>query len=189
MEQRLSRRRSMNLSAGQFATVPTDERMVSLPYAVRERHKIATLRVQAVFRGNVGRKKAGQLRSCRLMQAYVRGWLVRRHLDEVIFGWAAYDHAVRELKSFCEENSLTMHQLFDELDIDQNGTLVIEELQQFIIDHPALDLDQDEITALAYHLDNNQDHQIGIKEFVHSMLKHEKKNWKILKQDGTNIKI
>lgn len=109
------------------------------------------------------------------MQAYVRGWLVRRHLDEVIFGWAAYDHAVRELKSFCEENSLTMHQLFDELDIDQNGTLVIEELQQFIIDHPALDLDQDEITALAYHLDNNHDHQIGIKEFVHSMLKHEKK--------------
>ena len=34
MEQRLSRKRSMNLSAGQFATVPTDERMVSLPYAV-----------------------------------------------------------------------------------------------------------------------------------------------------------
>ena len=63
------------------------------------------------------------------MQAYVRGWLVRRHLDEVIFGWAAYDHAVRELKSFCEENSLTMHQLFDELDIDQNGTLVINKLE------------------------------------------------------------
>jgi len=153
--------------------------MITLPYAVRERHKISCLRVQAVFRGNRGRKKASEKRSCIIIQAYIRGWRVRRHLDEVVFGWATYDYAVQQLKKHCKDNNMTLHQLFDELDIDQDETIAIEELQQFFIDHPSLNLDKDEITALVYHLDHNQDHNIGLKEFIHSMLKHDKKLEKI----------
>ena len=146
-----------------------------LPYAVRERHKVASLRVQAVFRGNKGRRTALQLKATRMIQAQVRGWRVRRHLDQVVFGWAAYDHAVTALKTYCQETNKTMHELFDEFDIDKDQGITIEEVQQFFIEHPAIDLDKDEIQALAYHLDHNQNHVVDLKEFVHSMQNHEKK--------------
>ena len=146
-----------------------------LPYAARERHKVASLRVQAVFRGNKGRRTALQLKATRMIQAQVRGWRVRRHLDQVVFGWAAYDHAVTVLKTYCQEKNKTMHELFDEFDIDKDQSITIEEVQQFFIEHPAIDLDKDEIQALAYHLDHNQNHVVDLKEFVHSMQNHEKK--------------
>ena len=167
------------LKAGQFAAEPEDLNKVVLPYRVRERHKIATLRVQAVFRGNVGRKKTNELFAARKIEAYIRGWRVRKELNKVVFGWAAYDYAVTQLKKHCKEKNMSIHALFDDLDIDEDGSIQLEELQQFLITHPALDLDDDEIKALVYHLDHNQDHDIGMKEFVHSMLKHEKKVGKI----------
>lgn len=164
-------------SRGAYGTEDTTEEKeeIALPFIVRERHRVATLRVQSVFRGNRGRMKAHRARAIRLIQAFIRGWRVRHHLDEVIFGWAAYDHAVKTLKQFAKENNLSLHELFKEIDIDGDQNIQVEELQQFFAEHPALDLDKDELSALAYHLDHNRDHNVGLQEFVHSMVKHDKK--------------
>lgn len=170
---------SAGLTTADFDKV--DKRSRSSIY--RQRHRDATVRLQSHYRGDKARKEVRQLRASIALQRVVRGYNVRKDLDAVIFGWAAYDNVVTTLKNHVKNTpGMDVHQLFSDLDVDEGGDFSLYELQKFFTMHPTLQLDSTAAEALMYHIDSGRDGKVSKREFLRAFFNHKAQVGKIKKK-------
>lgn len=149
-------------------------------FSFRQRHRDATLQLQAHYRGDKARRKVRDLKASITLQRAYRGYHVRKDLDAIIFGWAAYDNVVTTLKQYVQDTpGLDIHGLFDDLDVDEGGDFTLYELQKFFLAHPALALDGTAAEALVYHIDSGRDGMVSKREFLRAFNNHKEKVGKI----------
>ena len=152
-------------------------------FSFRQRHRDATLRLQAHYRGDKARREVRNIKASITLQRAYRGYNVRKDLDAVIFGWAAYDNVVTTLKQYVKDTpGLDMHGLFGDLDVDEGGDFTLYELQKFFAAHPALALDGASAEALVYHIDSGRDGMVSKREFLRAFNNHKEKVGKIKKK-------
>jgi hypothetical protein len=127
---------------------------------------LAALKIQSLRRGSVDRAQVKRQVAARKIQARQRGKMQRRHFEKTKHAYLTFSIACGQIKKWADWNDLALDEIFADMDRDGDGGLTVEEIKKFFGAHPSVELLPEDIDAILFHMDPNQDGTVDEAEFL-----------------------
>eukprot|EP00946_MAST-07B_sp_MAST-7B-sp1_P000575 g575.t1 len=148
----------------------------------------AALKIQAMRRGGVDRAQVKRQIAARKIQARQRGKNQRRKFEKTKHAYLAFSVACSHIKKWAGWNDLSLDEIFADMDRDSDGGLTAAEIKKFFASHPSVDLLSEDIDAILFHMDPNQDGTIDEAEFINTIRNSDEVTEKIKKEWDASLK-
>ena len=149
---------------------------------------LAALKIQSIHRGGKERQEVKRQLAARKIQARQRGKRQLRQFEKTKHAYMAFSIACSHIKKWAEWNDVSLDEIFDDMDRDKDGGLSVVEIKKFFTSHPSVDLMPEDVEAILFHMDPNNDGTIEEKEFISTIRKSDEVTSKIKEEWKKHLK-